>query len=427
MRVGIVGAGITGLALTHALAERGVDSVAYEASSTAGGVIRSETVDGVVLEYGPQRFRLTEAVAELADVAGVTSSLVTADEDLPLFVYADGRLRRAPLSLAAFLGTDLLSVRAKLRVLAEPLTDPISPDETAAAAFRRKFGAEAYENLIGPLYGGTYASDPAAMPAEHALTGLMRLEERSGSLLRPALRRLLGGEARSPPVTVDGGNQRLATGLAETYADRITFDTPVEAVEATEDGYELELPDDATNVDIVVVTTPAPVAADILAPVGENTDGLAALTYNPLASVFLRTTYDRPGLGYQVRRSEDLSTLGVTWNGTAFDRDGLVTCFLGGMTDPALLEESDDTLGELAAAEFETVTGATAEVIAVARNDAAIPAYDRTWDNLAAVSLPDDVYLATNYTARLGVPGRIRQAERLADRFADTDATERYH
>ncbi|MFB6105179.1 MAG: protoporphyrinogen oxidase [Halobacteriaceae archaeon] len=417
MRVGIVGAGITGLALTHYLADRDVDSVAYEARPDPGGVIRSRTVEGVTLEYGPQRFRLTDAVADLTDAAGLTDDLVTAPADLPLYVYADDRLRRAPLSLSAFLRSDLLSITGKLRLLAEPLTDPIAPTESAAAAFRRKFGDEAYENLIGPLYGGTYASDPAEMPAEHALEGVMALEAREGSLLRPALRRILDRGDSAAPVTISGGNQRLATGLAETYADRVFLDTPVEAIHEADDGYRLDLPDGTTRVDTVVLTTPAPTAADLLAKVADGVDGLRTLTYNPLAFVYLRTDYDRPGLGYQVRRSEPLSTLGVTWNGAAFGRDGLVTCFLGGMTDPDILAEDDDTLGTTAATEFETVTGSPAEVIDVTRHEDAIPAYDDTWDALADLSLPPDVHLATNYTARVGVPGRIRQASRLAESF----------
>lgn len=419
MRVGIIGAGITGLTLTHELAAQDVESIAYEARDEPGGVIRSAEVDDLVLEYGPQRFRLTDGLTDLATAAGIRSELNTADDDLPLYVYADGRLRRVPLSLRAFITTDLLSLPGKLRVLAEPLTDAVDPDETAGEAFRRKFGTEAYENLIEPLYGGTYASDPDAMPAEHALTGVMRLESREGSLLRPALRRLLGRGDRAPPVTVDGGNQRLATALADTYADRVTLDTPVESVRPAGDGYELVLPNDTDTVDTVVVTTPASRAAELLSPVGDHTDALAELTYNPLAYVFLRTDYDRPGLGYQVRRSEPLQTLGVTWNGTAFGRDGLVTCFLGGMTDPTVLEEDDSTLGAIAVEEFQTVTGADADVVDVARLPAAIPAYDRSWTALEEVTLPDDVHLATNYTARVGVPGRIRQARRLANRFAN--------
>ena len=43
MTVGIVGAGITGLALAHYLGERGADSVAFEAASDPGGVRPART------------------------------------------------------------------------------------------------------------------------------------------------------------------------------------------------------------------------------------------------------------------------------------------------------------------------------------------------------------------------------------------------
>ena len=45
----------------------------------------------------------------------------------------------------------------------EPFTRAPDPDETVARLFTRKLGRQAYERLIGPLYGGLYASDPADM------------------------------------------------------------------------------------------------------------------------------------------------------------------------------------------------------------------------------------------------------------------------
>lgn len=435
MRVGIVGAGITGLALTHHLAERGVDSVTVEASDRAGGVIRSVEREGVVLEYGPQRTRMTDDVAQLVDAVGLRGEVVTGDEDLPLYVYADGDLRRAPLSIGAFLRTDLLSTRGKLRLLAEPLSDPIAPEETAAEAFVRKFGREAYDNLIGPLYGGTYGSDPAAMPAEHALDGVMRVEGTYGTLLWPAIKRLTpGGDPTPPPVTFEDGMESLPTALAAAHDDRVHLDTPAETVRETtvtpaesradgeavdDDGYRIETADGTERVDEIVVTAPAAVTGELLADVApELAAGLGELNYNSLAYAFLRAEDDREGLGYQVRRDESLRTLGVTWNASAFDRDGLYTCFMGGMHDPRILDRSEAEIGEIAAREFETVMDTPAEPIGVNVVHDAIPAYDRSWDAIADHDPPEGITLATNYTARLGVPARIREGKRLAKRFA---------
>ncbi len=419
MSVGVVGAGITGLALCHHLVERGVDVRLFEATDRAGGVIRSTEVDGAVLEHGPQRTRLTDGVAGLVAAAGLADAAVEADPDLPLYVYADGALRRVPTSLRAFLETDLLTWRSKLRVLAEPLTAPGRDDETAAGLFRRKFGAEAYENVLGPLFGGLYGSDPARMPAEHALAPLLRLEAREGCLLRPAVGRLLSG-GTPPAVSFPAGLGQLPAALAERHADRIEFDAPVTAVEPDGDGYALTAGGAAVAADEVVLTAPAAATADAVEPLdADAAAALGELAYNPLALVHLRAEAALEGLGYRVRRGEGLATLGVTWNASAFDRDGVYTAFLGGMRDPAVAERDAGELGEVAAAEFERVVGEPAAVLNVTRLPRAMPAYDHSWAALERVALPDGVHLATNYTGRVGIPGRVREAAALAGTLAE--------
>jgi oxygen-dependent protoporphyrinogen oxidase len=417
-RVGIVGAGITGLALSHHLAERGVDSVAFEASDRPGGVIRTEHVDGAVHEWGPQRTRLTAPVRELVDAAGIGGTVIHADSELPMYVYADGALGEVPLSVRAFLRTDLLSVRGKLRVLAEPLTAPGRPEETAAGLFTRKFGREAYENAIGPLFGGIYASDPAEMPARHALADLLRLESDAGSLLRTALHRL--GKSRPPAASFEDGMARLPEALAERHTDRIRFQTPVTSVRPTDggDAYRIETDEVTECVDHVVLTTAADVTAGIVADLDPGSaDALASLNYNPLAMVYLRSSVDARGLGYQVRRGENLHTLGVSWNASAFDRDGVYTVFLGGVDEPCLVDRPDRELARIAIEEFEAVMGTDADPIAVNRLTRGFPAYDHSWGALDRVSLPEGVHLATNYTGRVGVPSRVQEAEGLAERL----------
>jgi oxygen-dependent protoporphyrinogen oxidase len=428
MTVGVVGAGITGLVLTHELLERGVDVVTFEAADEAGGVVNSDRVDGHLLEYGPQRIRLVPAIDDLVTDLGLREELLVADDDLPLYVYADGRLREVPRSLSGLFRTDLLSWRAKARLLAEPLTAPVCPDERAADVFRRKFGAETYRNVVEPLFGGIYGSDPDAMPAEYSLTRLMALEERHGSLLRAALARVRRSADTAPPVSFHDGLQTLPEALYAAHDDRIHLETPVERVTEREadDGYDVSTagpgPDAgaSTTVDQLVVTTPAPTAADILADLSEaDATGLAELRYNPLVLVHLHADVDVDGFGYQVRRDEPLETLGVTWNASLFEREGVYTAFLGGMDDPDVVDRSDADLGAVASEEFERVLDAPATVLRVTTWPHAFPAHDTSWSSLDAVDLPSDVHLATNYTGGIGVPSRVREAISLADTLAN--------
>ena len=317
-----------------------------------------------------------------------------------------------------FLSTDLLSPRGKLRMLAEPLTAGVRDGETAGEYFSRKFGTEAYHNLIEPLFGGIYGSDPDEMPGEYALETMRRLE-RSGSLLRSVLHRRLQETERPPPVSFADGMAQLPRALYERNADRVALSTPVEHIATDSGGYRLDTADGSRHVDHVVVTTRADVTASLLEDVDpDSARALRQLYYNPLAYVHLVSEADPEGFGYQVRHGESLRTLGVTWNASLFDRDGVYTCFLGGMTDPGIVDRSDEALGRIASEEFETVLGASATAINVTRHPRGMPAYDGSWTAMAAVDLPAGITLATNYTGRMGGPSRIQEAKRLADGFA---------
>ncbi len=421
MQVCVVGGGITGLVATHYLAARDVDVVCLEASDEPGGVIRSEKTAGIVLERGPQRIRRTPAVGDLIDALDLDDAAIEASEDLPLYVYAGGRLGRVPFSGRDLFETDLLSWRGKLRLVAEPLTKAGRPEESIARVFRRKFGDEAYERLFGPLYGGIYGSDPAEMPARHALASLLEAEEETGSLLK-AFQQRMGGGRTFPPLSFEKGLQQLPRALAAHHEDRVRLDTPVTAVAAAGDdagdGYLVETADESIEADRVVITTPADVTADLLGDVASGTEGLRDLNYNRLALVSLQSDLEVDGFGYQVGYGEDLHTLGASWNASMFDRDGLYTVFLGGMHEPDLVDAGDERLGDIAAGEFEVVTGASADVLDVHRLDRGFPAWDYSWDALDDLDLPAGIDLATNYTARMGVPSRIKEGRELAEKIA---------
>lgn len=422
MRIGIIGAGITGLAATHYLKEADVDVVTFEASDRVGGVIRSEGAAAHVREYGPQRLRLTPCVDDLVSAYGLSDSLRIAPDGLPLYVYRSGKLHTVPRSPMAFMRSSLLSWRAKARILKEPLTSGVRPSESAGAYLERKFGPECYRALIEPLLGGIYATDPREMPADVAIQPLLRLEERHGSLLQAAISRLWRSTDTPPAISFDDGVAMLPRAIADAHADSIRLEDPVQTIQARDGntGYEIHADSGPTHADAVLVTVPAPEAASLLESLPEATvDGLESLTYNPLAIVHLKTDIEVEGFGYQVCRDEGLSTRGVTWNTSLFDRDGIITAFLGGIEQPEIETMDPQTIGEIARKELSTVIGGDLEIIETTVLPNAIPAHDRSWTALTDLSLPSDVYLPTNYRGRIGVPGRIRDARRVATRICD--------
>jgi len=416
--IAIVGGGISGLALAHYLRARGAECLVLESQPRPGGVIQTVDIEGLPLDMGPQRTRLTPEVRALITDVGLGDEVLTASGELSLLVFRKGRLSQAPLSLRQAFTTDLLTWTEKARVLLEPLTGGLREGETAGGFFRRKLGGGAYEALIAPLYGGLYASDPDRMPARHALATTLRDLGVKRSILWRALT-ARKGVSSAPPCSFRHGMSALPSALADGLGASLRTGCFVTGLRPRpEGGFVLALEDDDDVVaDEVALCCPARAAAGLLKKTAPDAaTRLEQIRYNPLAVVHLKGDEDLGGAGYQVALGEGLQTRGVTWNASLFGRPGLYTAFLGGMQNPDVVEEDDDRLGQIAADEFAHVTGCKVRVLHVGRTR--IPAWDESWNALDGLRLPDGVYICANYAARPGIQGRLTDAKRLAVRLS---------
>ncbi|WP_253737084.1 protoporphyrinogen oxidase [Halohasta salina] len=412
MRVGVVGAGISGLSTVHELAAREAEVVAFEAREEPGGIVRSWRMNGHLVELGPQRLRLTPGIESLVDELDLREELRFGDDDQPLYIYHDGQLRVVPLSVREAITTDLISPLGKLRILAEPLTGPAREGETVDDFLVRRFGKQAARRYMGPLYSGLYGTDPREMLMEYSLGRALDSAGVDRSLLVWVLRRLIDGRETPPICTFEEGLGTLTTALYEAHADAISLDTPVTAIEPAGEGYDLQTDTGTEHVDEVVVTTPAATSADLLDPVDSDLAAtLRRFNYNPIAMVFLESDYDREGIGALVPSGGELPISGSTWNASFLHREGLFTCYVDPNSYPAMPESTDEELGQVAAEAFEELSGASATPIGVHRWDPGMPAYDGSWTAMDDLSTPDGIHFCTNFVGRAGIPGRIRSAK----------------
>jgi protoporphyrinogen/coproporphyrinogen III oxidase len=411
----VIGGGISGLAVGYYLQRAGVDVVVLEASSGPGGVLTSIQVEARVLELGPQRTRLTPPLQRLVAELGLADRLITAP-DLPLFIYRAGRLREVPLGVSSFLTTDLLGWRDRIRILFEPFTAALAPGETVAAYFTRKFGQRAYDQLIAPVYGGLYASDPAAMPARHALAPALRALGVRGSVLA-AVVRAARARGQAPTCSFDNGLQVLTDALAREVGDRLECGTSVRAIQSRGDRLEVIHDRGEIRADGVVLACPADAAAGLLSDFdADAARRLNGLRYNPLAVVHLLADADLHGHGYQLALDEARPTHGVAWNDAMFGRSGLYTAFLGGARRPLATELPDAALAQIAAADFRDITGIGARPIHTHRTR--MPAWDASWDRLDGMALDPRIAVCANWWGRPGITGRLTAAQRIAMRLA---------
>jgi oxygen-dependent protoporphyrinogen oxidase len=395
----VIGAGISGLVAAYRLkrAERGV--LLLEAADAPGGAIRTERVDDFLVERGPNSIRMTEEIEVLAADLGITDEAVAGDPRAPRYIFKDGRLVPAPAGLGKFMRTPLLSARAKLRVLAEPLVRRPRHDreETIAEFVTRRLGREIHDVFVSAFVSGIYAGDTTRLSAEAVFPKLVALEREHGGIARGAiasLRRRRGPSEPRPkrrPVTVssfEGGLGRLPEALAAALGEDLRMGMPVRSVDRRGEHFAVSFPGGEVEARRVYVAAPANEAALLLEGISPALAGLLReVEYTPLTSVALAYPLGRvkgpaDGFGFLAPRTSGMRTLGAIFTSSLFEGrapEGWVsfTCFIGGTTDPEAIDLSDEELVGQAASDLGRTVGATGEprVLALTRWRRAIPQY----------------------------------------------------
>ncbi len=442
----VVGAGIAGLAAALEL-QRSVSEVfVLDASDRPGGVMRTDHVSGYVVERGPNTFLVSEPMHAFLKREGVDESLIPASSaSRKRFVFHEGELVRVPLSPVGLAGTKLLSTRAKLRLLTEPVRwrRRGAPESVAEFAGRR-LGREVVDNLLGPFLTGVYAGDENQLGAEAVLGPLVEAERRYGSL---ALGLLLGARRRRGPRgargshSFVGGLGPFARSLAELLVEPPGLSTRVTGIRRDGSDWHVLVSSPAGERRLrsarVVVATPAPEAAQILHGVDpELAEGLDAIEYAPMVGIPLGVAPDAvrtpiEGFGYVVPRAAGLGLLGCLVMSQLFpdrapaERD-LLQCLLGGARWREAVDLPDDVLVERLRGDLDRTLGLEAdpEVLAVTRWQRAVPQPAR--DHVARVaalrrrlaSLPG-LAIAGGYLDGVGVPDTLVSGLRAAHEVCD--------
>src|SRR5579863_2421538 len=204
MRVAIIGGGIAGLAAAYELEKaRGASADAeytlFETRERLGGSLGSETVNGVVLERGPDSFLSEKAAgAELCRELGLADQLTPSnDANRKTYIVVKNRLVPLPDGLMFLIPTKLVptalsglfSPVTKIRMALELMHPPrpSGQDESVAALVERHFGREAVDRLADPLLSGIYGGDATQLSARTVLPKLVEMETEYGSLTRGML------------------------------------------------------------------------------------------------------------------------------------------------------------------------------------------------------------------------------------------------
>ena len=398
MRIAIVGGGISGLTAAHLLSARGHDIVLLDDGVAPGGLIASVRRDGFLCERGPQALLdgATETRALVASAGLADRALAASPAARRRFVYVDGALRAFPRSPPALLKTNLLGLRAKLRIFGEPFVARRKAgddeEESVLAFVARRFGAEAARRVAAPALIGIYAADAARLSVRAALPRLAAMEREHGSVLRALFRRR-GSPGIGKAISFPEGLGELPAALAAGLAGE-RLNARAAAIERGGSGWRLRTEAGATlEAERVVLATPAAATAALLAPhAPEAAAALRAIRHAPVAVTCLGFRgspggrdlgMDLHAYGFVAARGEGLQLLGCQYDSSVFPGRTppggvLLRALMGGGFDPALVDADDDIIAGQAVGDLRRAAGLRRDpdFVDVWRARPGIPQYD---------------------------------------------------
>ncbi|HXU21907.1 MAG TPA: protoporphyrinogen oxidase [Verrucomicrobiae bacterium] len=374
-QVVVIGGGISGLACALRLQQLGAPVTLLEANDHPGGLIGSVERDGFLFESGPQSFQGTETLLGLIRDLGIEKDLCKADPRAPRFVLRHGRLRKIPMAPQGILTSSLLGVGSRWRIVSEGLgrTAPPDEEESVAQFVRRKFGHEILEYLVSPFVSGVYAGDPEKLSMRAAFPSLEEWEQQYGSVLRGAMKsRPAKGARQGPPplCSFQHGMGVLTEAMFAKLGANAKSGARVEAMTRAEQGFQIQVTQsgrsEQMNARAVVLATPAYVASHIAAPLSAKAAQiLSGIAYAPVAVVAAgyhnrQSPATLSGFGVLIPRSEKYRTLGIVWNSSLFPNRApqgqmTITSILGGATDSAIIEKSEEEITAIAVHEHSKI------------------------------------------------------------------------
>ncbi|MFZ0416793.1 MAG: protoporphyrinogen oxidase [Candidatus Sulfotelmatobacter sp.] len=391
IRIAIIGGGISGLAAAFTLEEHrragAVEYTLYESSPNLGGVLRTEHIQGCIVEAGPDSFISEKPwAADLCRTVGLGDQLIGSnDADRITYILVRGRLIPMPDGLMFMVPTKILptgfsplfSWITKLRMAQELFHPPraAEADESVASLVERHYGVEMVDRLADPLLSGVYGGEAASLSVRAVLSRFAQMERTHGSLGRAMLaaRKKMPRPANKPAPPLftslkNGMQQLVETIIPKLNPPSLLTNSPVQSVEPRTGGWSVSAGLNSNHFNAVILALPALATAKLLSACSpELSAELAAIGYS--SSITVGLGYDRdvrqslpPGFGFLVPRSEGKRLLAATFVHNKFphrapeDR-ALLRCFFAGANAENIWQLSDDEIVAIVRNELQQIVG----------------------------------------------------------------------
>lgn len=439
----VVGGGISGLVAAYrirALAGPSARIVLFDPADRLGGVLRTETLAGQIMDIGAEAFivRRPEVPALLAEL-GLSDRLV-APTGVRTTIFSDGRLHPLPGGTVNGIPSSADALRGLVdqstveRIAAEsgramewaPGSDP-----AVGAVVASRFGDQVVTRSLDPMLSGVYAGSAATIGIRAAVPTVAAALDAGAPSLTEAVRRVLPSGTPGPVFGAISGGYRVLLDELSTRAGFTWVQSAVTDIAAHGEGWVVsDVTGGQWHADGVVLAVAAPHLPGLLGTVAPQSAAAAARV--PIASAAVLAlampagTPFPPQSGVLVATGEALRSKAITlstrkWGGSG--QAELLRLSFGRFGDTLARSVSDEQLLAWALDDLDTVFGIRAQPVdmLVHRWIDALPQYGPGHADLAAeirAGVPAGIAIAGNYLDGVGVPACIAAAGAAAARVA---------
>ncbi|MFP3983598.1 MAG: protoporphyrinogen oxidase [Desulfurivibrionaceae bacterium] len=350
----VIGAGISGLSLSHYLGKMRPDLkvVLLEKGERPGGAVRSFHKDGFLAEWGPHGFLdNSPSSREILQDTGLDREAQQAPlGDFHRYVCHNGVLTRLPQKPGKILTTPLLSPLEKIRVLKDFWVEPVERDQTVGEWAARRFG-QGVLPLVDAALTGSYAGDYEKLSIDAVMPGIRSLELKYGSVLKALLKTMRKKPKKKGMPAMKNfpqGMERLIQVLAQ---DRdIRLEAEVKSLSRNEGKWEVSTSGGTFYAANLVMALPVNAALKLLYPMSSPPvlEVPVSRIYNVVMG-FSDKAQIPYGFGYLAPEVEKRFTLGVMFSshmfpGRAPGNNQLLEALVGGRRHPERLDLDDETI-----------------------------------------------------------------------------------
>jgi oxygen-dependent protoporphyrinogen oxidase len=424
----IVGGGISGLYAAYELKKKGFNVLLLEKTAIAGGTWSSFKYKTSIYELGPNTIlsNSEELIALIEDLGMEDELLSSPLSSAKRYIYHHHKLIELSSNPLQLLNSGVLSILGFLRIFlepfyhkaftsfgrvisesaAEPVISNLNTEESVKQFCERKFGFELTDVLVKTFLKGVWAGDISKLSANIALSNLVKLEKKSGSVLGGAITCALQGfisqisknlfksvasdemqlesslkkefSKKKSTLSFKNGLQSLTQKIADELSESLKLNTEVESIlklqpendENVKNGvpqqcdYLLKTNQGDFKAKSVIIASPAYVAAKLLADLDSNASAsLASIEYAPIALcayVLPKAKFKKDLKGFGFLSADDsIKVLGSIWASELFsernlDDEYLHISFVGGALNTSIVnaeigvcEQSQEIWNEL--------------------------------------------------------------------------------